>query len=378
VCSSDLQRLDWLRLARTPRVGPVTFNELLQRYPNPSDAIAALPGLARRGGGRIGTIPSVDMGRAELDAVERAGGRMLMACEPAFPRLLRALDPPPPVITVLGSASMLEAPVAAIVGSRNASAVGRRFAQDVARDLGEADFIVVSGLARGIDAAAHQGALTTGTIAVVAGGVDHVYPPENAELRERIIENGAIISEIPLGVAPTARDFPRRNRLISGLSLGVVVIEAAVRSGSLITARFAGEQGREVMAAPGSPLDPRAKGSNRLIRDGAALIESGADVVALLRDSPLARTEEPTTDDYENAPLDEAALDAAADAVRDRVCDLLSPTPTPRDDIIRFAEAPTPAVLAALVELELAGRAQLLPGGRVVARDPENDGGSDL
>lgn len=362
------ERIDWLRLARTTNVGPVTFAELIRRYENAAAAIDALPALARRGGGRIGKIPSVDAARAELDAVERAGGTMLMACEPSFPALLRNLDPPPPVVTVLGAPSLLAGPAAAIVGSRNASAAGRRFALDVARDLGAAGYVVVSGLARGIDAAAHDGALATGTVAIVAGGVDQIYPPENADLHARIAETGAIVSEVPLGVAPTARDFPRRNRLISGLSLGVVVIEAAERSGSLITARFAGEQGRDVMAAPGSPLDPRTKGANRLIREGAALIESAADVIDILKASPLARAEEPGGA-YDGPPPDEEALAKAADAVREKVAALLSPTPMPRDDVIRFADAPASAVIAALVELELAGRAVMLPGGRVASAD---------
>jgi DNA processing protein len=366
---SAAERLDWLRLARTPRVGPVTFAQLLRRYRDASAALAALPKLARRGGGALGKIPSVDEAQAEIGATEAADGVVLMACEPGFPRLLRALDPPPPLISVLGHARLLNEPSVAIVGSRNASAIGRRFAQDVARDAGAAGYVVVSGLARGIDAAAHLGSLATGTVAVVAGGLKHVYPPEHAELFAQIAAQGAVVSENPFAYEPKARDFPRRNRLISGLALGVVVVEAAERSGSLITARFAGEQGREVMAAPGSPLDPRARGANRLIRDGAVLIESGADVIDVLRGSPLTRTQEPDWRDYEEAPMDEAALEAEADRVRDRVFELLSPTPTHRDEIIRFAEASPAAVLAALVELELAGRAVLLPGGLVARGD---------
>jgi len=260
---------------------------------------------------------------------------------------------------------VLAKPSVAVVGARNASAIGRRFARDLARDVGAAGFVVVSGLARGIDAAAHEGALASdaGTVAVVAGGLAHIYPPEHAELHARIAREGAVLSENPPSYAPTARDFPRRNRLISGLSLAVVVVEAAERSGSLITARFAAEQGREVLAAPGSPLDPRARGANRLIRDGATLIESGADVIDVLRGSPLARAEEPDWRAYEPAPVDEAALEAEADRVREAVFELLSPTPTHRDEIIRCAGAPAPAVLAALVELELAGRASLSSGG---------------
>jgi DNA processing protein len=367
---SPAERIDWIRLARTPRVGPVTFAQLLRRYRDATTALGALPKLARRGGGRIGGIPSTDVAEAELAATEGAGGSLLMACEPGYPTLLRALDPPPPLVSVLGHVRLLAGPCVAVVGSRNASAIGRRFAQDVARDVGAAGFIVVSGLARGIDAAAHQGSLATGTVAVVAGGLKHVYPPEHAALFADIAAQGAVVSENRFDYEPTARDFPRRNRLISGLSLGVVVVEAAERSGSLITARFAGEQGREVMAAPGSPLDPRARGANRLIRDGATLIESGADVVDVLRGSPLSRAHEPDWRVYEEAPMDEDALEAEADRVRERVYELLSPTPAPKDEIIRYAEASPAAVLAALVELELAGRAVLLPGGLAARLDP--------
>lgn len=362
---SSAERIAWLRLARTSRVGPVTFAQLIRRYRSAEKALAALPSLARRGGGKIGAAPSVAEAEAEIRDTEAAGGRLLMSCEPGFPMLLRALDPPPPVIGVLGSVEMLSRRSVALVGARNASALGRRFAEDVARDVGKAGFVVVSGLARGIDAAAHQGAMSTGTVAVVAGGLAHIYPPEHEDLHRRIAKDGAIVSENPLRYEPTARDFPRRNRLISGLSLGVVVIEAAERSGSLITARFALEQGREVMAAPGSPLDPRARGSNRLIRDGATLIESGADVVDAIRGLPLARAEEPGRG-YEDEPMDEAALEAEADRIREKVFELLSPTPTARNDLIRFSGASAAAVLAALVELELAGRASLLPGGLAV------------
>ncbi|MGD2131859.1 MAG: DNA-processing protein DprA [Maricaulaceae bacterium] len=367
---SEAERLDWLRLARTRRVGPVTFAELIKRYREPAKAIAALPNLARRGGGKVGTIPSVDAARAEMNACEEAGARVLMSCEPTFPALLRAVDPPPPVISVIGDVNRLTDPCVAIVGARNASAIGRRFAQDVAAELGAMGYVVVSGLARGVDGAAHQGALRTGTAAVVAGGVDHVYPPEHEELRARIAESGAIVSENAPGYAPSARDFPRRNRLISGLSLGVVVIEAAARSGSLITARCAAEQGREVMAAPGSPLDPRAKGSNQLIRDGASLVESAEDIRDVLEGASLRSAREREGGAYEDPPVDEQHLEAEADRVREKVLELLSPTPTPRDEIIRYADASASAVVAALVELELAGSAVMLPGGLVALGAP--------
>lgn len=358
-------RVAWLRLARTPQVGPVTFAQLLARFADPAAALDALPRLARRGG-RIDplAIPQAEAVEQELDAVADLGARVIAAIEPDFPPLLRALDPPPPVVTVLGHANMLFDPACAVVGARSASAIGRRFANDVAAGVGKSGYRIVSGLARGVDAAAHEGALETGTIAVVAGGIDNVYPPENANLRARIAVDGVLVSEQPLGTAPVARDFPRRNRLISGLSLGVVVIEAAEKSGSLITARYAGEQGREVMAAPGSPLDPRAKGSNRLIREGAALIECPGDVVDVLKGARPVAAREPEAA-YLAAPPDEEALAAAADDVRDRVLELLSPSPVSRDDIVRYADAPAAAVAAALMELELAGKAAQLPGGLV-------------
>lgn len=363
------ERLAWLRLARTPNVGPVTFHRLVRRYRSAQAALDALPALARRGG-RIDplAIASADLVKREEEVSAKAGAQLLTLRDAAYPRLLARLEHPPAVITVLGDAARLAQRSVALVGARSASAIGRRFAHDIARDLSQADFLVVSGLARGVDAAAHDGALKgdAGTVAVVAGGVDNIYPPENAALRARIIEQGAVVSERPFGRVPKARDFPRRNGIISGLSEGVVVIEAAERSGSLITARLAGEQGREVMAAPGSPLDPRAKGANRLIREGAALIENARDVRDVLDGARLSATFEPGQD-YEDPPLDEAALDEAADKVRDRVAELLSPTPTPRDDVVRFSEAPASAVAAALVELELAGRAVQLPGGFVVS-----------
>lgn len=372
------ERLAWLRLARTPNVGPVTFHRLMQRFRSAQAALDALPALAKRGG-RIDpmTITSAQDVAREEDACIRAGGVLLTLRDAAYPRLLARLEHPPPVISVLGDPACLAERCVALVGARSASAIGRRFAHDIARDLSQAGFVVVSGLARGVDAAAHDGSLAGGaaTAAVVAGGVDNIYPPEHEGLRARIIERGAVVSERPFGRVPKARDFPRRNGIISGLSEGVVVIEAAERSGSLITARLAAEQGREVMAAPGSPLDPRAKGANRLIRDGAALIENARDVRDVLDGARLSATFEPSQD-YEDPPLDEAAMDSAADAVRDRVAELLSPTPTPRDDIVRFAEAPAGAVAAALVELELAGRAIQLPGGLVASPSSSDEGAS--
>jgi DNA processing protein len=362
--ASPEQRRDWLRLARTENVGPVTFEQLIQRYGDASAVLDVLPDLARRGG-RVGglKVPSIAEAEAELEAGEKIGARLILSREAAFPRLLAVLDPPPPLIWTLGAATRLAAPSVAIVGARTASAAGQRFARMLAEGVGQAGFVVVSGLARGVDGAAHEGALATGTVAVLGGGVDDVYPPEHRDLYARIADQGAIVSENAIGRRAVARDFPRRNRLISGLSLGVVVVEAEMRSGSLITARLAAEQGREVFAVPGSPLDPRCAGCNDLIRQGATLCGGVDDILRVLESLP--RLEEPRGTEWEPAAMDHAALDRAADALRERLAALLSVTPVSRDELGRLVGAPVPAVNAALIELELAGRACLLGGGFV-------------
>ena len=357
----DGGRRDWLRLARAENVGPVTFAQLIGRYGDAAAAIEALPELARRGGRmRPPAVPSPAEAERELEAGARLGARLICACEPDFPRLLAALDPPPPLIWARGDADILRRDAVAVVGARIASASGQRFARALASELGQAGYLVVSGLARGIDAAAHDGALATGTAAVLGGGVDDVYPPENHGLYERIVENGCIVSESPVGYAARAQDFPRRNRLISGLSLGVVVVEAEMRSGSLITARLAGEQGREVFAVPGSPLDPRAKGTNGLIRQGAVLCEGAEDVVRELEGRGRISEPGPGPYDVGGPPPDEDL-----DGLRERVEGLLSPTPIPRDELVRITGAPASAVAAVLVELAVAGRAELIAGGMV-------------
>ncbi|HEY4124683.1 MAG TPA: DNA-processing protein DprA, partial [Rhizomicrobium sp.] len=254
----DNERRAWLRLARTHNVGPVTFKALLERFGSAQAALDNVPRMMRRGGGEAVRVPSEADAKAELDALARAGGRLIAACEPEFPRGLAGLDAPPPVIEVIGHVSLLARDAVAIVGARNASALGRKFAETMARDLSQAGLLVVSGLARGVDAAAHEGSLSGGTAAVLAGGVDVVYPPEHQPLYRRIAAEGVVVSEVPLGTAPLARHFPRRNRIISGIARGVVIVEAAEGSGSLITATYALEQGREIFAVPGSPLDPRA------------------------------------------------------------------------------------------------------------------------
>jgi len=355
---SDAERRDWLRLARTENVGPVTFDQLVRRFGTAGKALAALPNLARRGGRaiRLASEAAIDKELADGAAL---GARLVASCEQAFPQALAALDPPPPLIWARGRLELLDCPCVAIVGARVASAAGQRFARGLAADLGQSGHVVVSGLARGIDAAAHEGAMSTGTVAVLGGGVDDIYPPEHASLYGRIAEAGCVVSESEPGRAAVARDFPRRNRIISGLSRAVVVVEAELRSGSLITARLAAEQGREVLAVPGSPLDPRAKGTNDLIRQGAALCEGAEDVLRALEG--LRGFREPDRG-YAAGP----AADPD-DALRREVAALLSPTPVSRDEIVRATGAPPAAVFAALVELALAGRCELQPGGMVAA-----------
>ena len=352
-------RREWLTLARTENVGPVVFDQLVARFGSPADALEAVPELARRGGRagalRIPSAAEIDSEPAEGEAL---GARLIASCEPDFPQALAALDPPPPLIWALGRAELLVRPSVAIVGARIASAAGQRFARGLAAELGQAGLVIVSGMARGIDGAAHEGALATGTVAVLGGGVADVYPPDHADLHARIAETGCVVSESAPRRTATARDFPRRNRIISGLARAVVVVEAEARSGSLITARLAGEQGREVLAVPGSPLDPRAKGTNDLIRQGAALCEGAEDVLRALQGLRDLREREPR--------CDLAPPAAPADGLIDKVAALLSPTPVSRDEIVRAAAAPAPAVFAALVELSLAGRAELLPGGLAV------------
>jgi DNA processing protein len=367
---SASERRERLRLARSETIGPVAFRELLRRYGSATRALEVLPDLARRGGRktalRIATSAEIDQ---ELARGDRLGARLITVGEAGFPRLLGALDPPPPLIWTRGRAELLTRPSVAVVGARIASTAGQRFARGLAADLGRAGYVVVSGLARGVDGAAHRGALESGTVAILAGGIDDIYPADHAELYAQIAHAGCLVSEVEVGRRAQAKDFPRRNRIISGLSLGVVVVEAEMRSGSLITARLAAEQGREVFAVPGSPLDPRAKGPNDLIRQGANLCEDVDDIVRVLQG--IGGLREPQPDLFEDTPLDPRELDAAADRLREQAHALLSPTATPIDELVRTLDAPTAAVLAALVELSLAGRAELLPGGLAAQAEPE-------
>lgn len=351
-----------LRLLRSANVGPVTYAQLIARFGAAEAALDALPMLAARGGGRAPQIADAGAVRREIAAVERLGARYLFLDDPAYPPLLAELDNAPPALIVRGDAALLERPCVAMVGARNASAAACRFARQLAIGLVEQGATVVSGLARGIDTAAHQGALAGGTVGVIASGIDIVFPPENAELQERVARQGLLVTEQPPGTEPLARFFPARNRIIAGLSLGTVVVEAAPRSGSLITARIAAEAGREVMAVPGSPLDPRAQGCNLLIREGAILVQSADDVWEQVRpiDSRVVRA---PGDRFGAAPPEDAS-----DADRRRVAGLLGPVPVGVDELIRQSGCAPAVVQTVLLELELAGRLERHAGARVSLR----------
>lgn len=357
------ERFSWLQLARTETIGPVTFAALLSRYGSAKNALAALPDLAHRSG-RPGFQPaSVDKVAAEIRAGEAQRARLLLGCDLGFPKCLAALDPPPPLIWVKGDATLLARDGVAVVGARNASAAGMRFARQLALDLGQTGLSIVSGMARGIDAAAHDGAMMSGTIAVLGGGIDDIYPSEHADLHARIGAQGCLVSESPPGKIAQARDFPRRNRIIAGLARAVVVVEAELKSGSLITARLAGEAGRDVLAVPGSPLDPRSKGTNDLLRQGAHLCEGADDVLNLLSSLPGLR--EPARRSAQAIAPAEFHPPAA---LRAQLAALLSPVPVSQDSLIRASGAPAAEVMATLLELCLTEDAELLPGGLVVKR----------
>lgn len=368
IALSDEERIDWLRLARTDGIGPTTFHRLLRTYGSAKVALTAAPEIAKRGGRSSMKVHSEADAEAELKALKKRGARMLASCEPDFPALLNQIDPPPPLIAIQGDLTLFKKPAIAIVGSRNASAAGLRMARELTADLSAKGYLIVSGLARGIDGAAHKAALDGGTAAVLAGGLDHIYPQEHAGLYEAIAERGILISENAFGATASARDFPRRNRLVSGLSLGVVVIEAALQSGSLITARTALEQNREVMAVPASPLDPRARGANDLIKQGATLVENAEDIIRAISapefDMPLLRARQPAAQSRTQA--NEETLLAAAD-LSDQIRALLSAAPVAIDEIVRQTGASAAEVSAAILELELAGLAVATPGGGVAA-----------
>jgi DNA processing protein len=321
-----------------------------------------VPDLARRGGGAPPKLFGRDQAEREIAQVETLGARYLAIGHGLYPRLLAELDDAPPLLIAKGNLNLLDRMAVAIVGARNASAAACRFARGLAHDLGQHDFVVVSGLARGIDSAAHDGALETGTIGVVAGGVDVFYPPENEARQNALYERGLVVAEMPPGTEPRARHFPYRNRIIAGIGSGTVVVEAAPRSGSLITARLAAEAGRDVMAVPGSPLDPRAQGCNQLIRDGATLVQNAADVAEAIR--PLENRVRSGPSHYEPPPPEQLNGEDALSLVEE----LLGPSPVPVDEIIRLSGAPSGAVQMALLELDLAGRLDRHAGGRVSLR----------
>ena len=359
---SPAERLAWLRLIRCENVGPVTFHQLVAHFGSATAALDALPDIARRGGrAKPLTICPAEAAEREIEAVARLGARLVARGEPDYPAALAAIDDAPPLLTVRGKIALATQRAIAVVGARNASANGRRFARDIAAQLGTAGLPVVSGIARGIDAAAHEGALDSGTVAVLAGGIDTVYPEENRRLHETIAERGLLVAEMPVGTVPQARHFPRRNRIISGISLGVLVVEAAERSGSLITARFALEQGREVFAVPGSPLDPRCKGTNRLIRDGATMVESADDILRELGPQLGAPLTERHRAAFSTAPAPEIGAKDLAEA-REIVLGLLSPTPLPVDELLRQCQMSPAVILTIVLELELAGRVARQPG----------------
>jgi DNA processing protein len=348
-----------IRLMRSPNIGPVSYRRLLARFGDAAAALAALPDLAGRGGAPYRAVPEAWI-EDEIAAVRRSGARYLFHDSPDYPPLLGQLEGAPPILMLRGDAALAKRPAVAVVGARNASAAAVKLSRDFAAALAEADLVVVSGLARGIDGAAHQGALAGGaTVGVIASGIDVAYPPEHAELQERIAQEGLLVAEQPPGTEPLARHFPSRNRIIAGLAAGTLVVEAAPRSGSLITARLAGEYGREVMAIPGSPLDSRSHGCNQLIRDGAVLVQTPEDVIELLSGfdgSPRST--------FREAPPAYAAFDELSDEPADLAA-LLTTAPVAVDEIIRQSGESTAAVQLALLELEIAGRLLRHAGGRV-------------
>ncbi|MGY4394877.1 DNA processing protein [Sphingomonas sp. UYAg733] len=351
-----------LRLIRTAQVGPITYRQLIARFGDAAAAIDALPDIAARGGGRTPVVADRSVAERELAMAAKLGARHLFIDDVDYPVLLAEIDDAPPAMMVRGNMALLARSAVAMVGARNASAAACRFARQLAYQLADEGIAVVSGLARGVDTAAHIGALEGGTIAVIAGGIDIAYPPENAALQERIASEGLLIAEQPPGTEPRARHFPYRNRIIAGLAVGTVVVEAAPRSGSLITARLAGEQGREVMAVPGSPLDPRAQGCNALIRDGAILIQSAADVLETIRPIDARMVRSPGA--YFAGPPPEDA----SGADRHALTSLLGPVPVAVDELIRQSGLAPAIVQTVLLELELAGRLDRHAAGRVSLR----------
>ena len=352
-------RIARLRLIRTPTIGPVTYRQLLARFGSAERAIEALPDLAARGGGKPPRIAETGAVEREIARVEKLGARYLFIDDMDYPPLLAELDNAPAAMTIRGDTALFARTSVAMVGARNASAAACRFARGLAVELGREGVVIVSGLARGLDTAAHQGSLATGTIGVIASGIDIAFPPENRALQDQVAERGLLIAEQPPGSEPLARNFPHRNRVIAGLSTGTVVVEAAPRSGSLITARLAAEAGRDVMAVPGSPLEPRAQGCNLLIREGATLVQSAADILETIRPIDPRMVRAPAS------PFDGRPGGEPDDVERRALIGLLGPVPVTIDELIRQSGLPPATVALVLLELELAGRIERHAGGRV-------------
>lgn len=365
---SEQQRVDWLRLIRSPTIGPITFRDLLNQFGGASAAIKALEG--RNNSSRRFQLCSQEKAMREIEIADKFGAHIVALGEAEYPRWLQAIDAAPPLIYMKGRLDLAQRPSVGIVGSRNASGAGLKFASVLAQNLGDRGIVITSGLARGIDAAAHRAALATGTIAVLGGGLDHVYPAQNEEIYLQIATDGLLISERPLGVIAKAKDFPRRNRIISGISHGTIVVEAAMRSGSLITARFASEQGREVFAVPGHPLDPRATGTNKLIQNGANLITSSDDVLNIL--SPQLSDQDFTNQSiYQSSGFQELLegslpsgkegrqtihqFETSDEDLKSRVLELLGPTPIERDTLIRLLKCSAKDLQIILLDLDLEG-----------------------
>jgi len=362
---SDSERLASLRLARSENVGPVTFRDLIAHFGTAEAALTAMPELSRRGGfKRPIRLCTAAEAEGELERAKEAGVELLFMTEARFPTALAALDAPPPLLCAKGRLALLSRPAIAVVGSRQCSAAGAKLARHFAVELGRAGYVVASGLARGIDSVAHAAALDSGTIAVLAGGIDIVYPPEHDELQRAIGERGCLLTEMPIGFVPRGKDFPRRNRIISGVSLGVLIVEAARRSGTLVTARLAAEQGREVFAVPGHPLDPRAEGTNKLLKSGATLVTEASDLLSAL--TPL--TERPAMHLRDGEPVAPPSSPAAADLSdrdRSRIVEALGPAPVDVDALVRGTGLASRAVQIALIELALAGRIERHGNGLV-------------
>lgn len=364
---ADEKLLDVLQLIRTLNVGSITFFNLLQRFGTAEKALCALPELSRRGGSKIGLVPfQREMAEKEIEKCHKFGARMVMYGSPEYPELLLNIPDPPPVVTVRGDTKIWQGkPIIAMVGARNASAVGCQLAQKFANELGKNGIIIASGLARGIDSFAHKGALESGTTGVIAGGIDNIYPPENKPLYEQLFTKGLVMSEQPFGSLPYAGSFPSRNRIIAGMSAATLVVEAAPKSGSLITARLALENGREVMAIPGSPLDPRSKGCNQLIKQGAAMVESVDDVLEVIANIRRLKLFEPAPSLFSNVPVSNYTEENELSILREKIVDKLSPYAVSIDELIEQCDTSAAAMQIILLELELAGRAKRSAGNKV-------------